>query len=82
MRQLEVKFKHKDGTPYHALLSLRPVTIQDTPHLQAVVEDDDHVADVVTACLQRHHVIYRAKDGGGAVGEKFKEIELDAAFVD
>lgn len=38
MRQLEVKFKRKDGTPYDALLSLRPVTIQDTPHLQAVVE--------------------------------------------
>jgi len=39
VRQLEVKFKRKDGSPYDALLSLRPVTIQDTPHLQAVVED-------------------------------------------
>ncbi len=39
VRQLEVKFKRKDGTPYDALLSLRPVTIQDIPHLQAVVED-------------------------------------------
>ncbi len=39
VRQLEVRFKRKDGTPYDALLSLRPVSIQDTPHLQAVVED-------------------------------------------
>ena len=39
VRQLEVKFKRKDGTPYDALLSLRPVSIQDVPHLQAVVED-------------------------------------------
>lgn len=39
VRQLEVKFKRKDGTPYDTLLSLRPVTIQDIPHLQAVVED-------------------------------------------
>ena len=47
-----------------------------------IVEDDDHLADVVTACLQRDHVIYRAKDGGEAVGEKFAEIELDVTFVD
>lgn len=39
VRQLEVKFKRRDGTPYDTLLSLTAVTIQDIPHLQVVVED-------------------------------------------
>jgi len=40
------------------------------------------VAEVVTACLQRDHVIYRDRDGGEAVGDQFTEIERDVAFVD
>jgi PAS domain S-box-containing protein len=47
-----------------------------------VVEDDDHVAEVVTACLQRDHVVYRARDGREAIGEKFAGVSLDVAFVD
>ncbi len=47
-----------------------------------VVEDDDHVAEVVTACLERDHVVYRAQDGREAIGEKFADVALDVAFID
>jgi PAS domain S-box-containing protein len=35
----EVRFKSKDGSPYHTLLSLRPILIKGKPCWQAVVED-------------------------------------------
>ncbi len=35
----EVRFKRKDGSPYHTLLSLRPIVIKGKRCWQAVVED-------------------------------------------
>jgi PAS domain S-box-containing protein len=35
----EVKFKRKDGTPYDALLSLRPIKIRGEPCWYAIVQD-------------------------------------------
>lgn len=37
--EVEVQFKRKDGTPYDALLSLRPVQIKGAPCWQAMVQD-------------------------------------------
>jgi PAS domain S-box-containing protein len=39
LKQKEVQFRRKDGTPYDALLSLTPVRIDDKPYLQVMVED-------------------------------------------
>ena len=39
LNQYEVRFKRRDGTPYDALLSLTPVTIEGRPCWQAMVED-------------------------------------------
>lgn len=39
VRQLPVKFKRKDGTPYETLLTLTPINIQGKPCVQALVED-------------------------------------------
>ena len=39
LHQFPVQFKRRDGTPYDALLSLRPITYQGRPCIQAMVED-------------------------------------------
>ena len=39
LKDYEVQFKRKDGTPYDALLSLSPTTFNGQPGMQAIVQD-------------------------------------------
>lgn len=39
LKQREIQFQRKDGTPYDALLSLTPVQIDDKSYFQVMVED-------------------------------------------
>jgi PAS domain S-box-containing protein len=59
LHQFPVQFKRRDGTPYDALLSLRPINYQGRPCIQAMVEDVTERKKMEEA-LQKNELRYRA----------------------
>ncbi len=53
----EVRFKRKDGTPYHTLLSLRPIQIKEQRYWQAMVEDITQRKHTEEALLSAHETL-------------------------
>ena len=59
LHQFPTQFKRRDGTPYDALLSLRPITYQGRPCIQAMVEDITERKKIEEE-LQKNERRYRA----------------------
>lgn len=79
LRQQQTHFRRKDGGPYHASLSINPVTIGGRSHLLAIVEDitvRSHAEQLLRESEQRYRSLF--EDSHDAV----YVTTTDGTFVD